>query len=1279
MRTITLFLAILTGLIPVRLFAAHLVGGDLSYKCVSSGRYEVTLVIYKDCYSSTPLDDPATITIFNKDNNTVRTTTISLDQSELLNNGPDDPCILNAPDVCLERGLYQSVIALSPNTNGYKIVYQRCCRNGSISNLFFPGETGSTYDVDIPGQALGCNSSPAFSDFPPSFLCAKSKFEFDFSAIDADGDSLVYSLTAPQQGASTSDPMPAQASNPPYGSVSYANGYTALKPFGSTSLINIDPVTGRLTCIPQQQGQFVVCIAVAEYRNGVYIGRITRDFQFNVTDCSSTSSIPSVVIDNANAIYQLDDTTFSSCNGLTVNFKNNSSGSILSNFWDFGDPAKTNDTSLLKDPVYTFADTGRYTVTLIVNRGQACGDTSTMEVRVYRELTGNFSFTSACVYNAVPFSDSSRSYYNDINAWKWYFGDGDSVEVQNPQHLYRNPGTFNVNLVATTAKGCKVKATKAVTVYPKPRANFTVPAVCLYAPVKITNTSTVSSGTITQYLWNYSGGTSTAKDPNLSFQTFGNNPVKLTVTSDKGCVDTLTKNVSALDSLRANFTINDSLFCKNTSAQFTSTSAGNSITHSWNFGDGGTATTANTSHIYPNPGNYQVQLVVSNAVCGRDTARKSIRVYDGLQTNFSVQPDCVYKALAFKDSSAATYNDINSYAWTFGDGGTSTAPNPTHQYGAPGTFNVTLTATTVKGCQSVKTGSVTVYPKPTANFNIPLICLNKPFTLTNTSTISSGSIAQNLWNYGSGQTSAAKDPTISFPVSGIFPVKLTVTSDKNCIDTITKNVDIQDSIRANFVFTDSLICKLNVTQLTSTSRGQNITHNWSFGDNTNSTLVNPTHQYTAPGTYPVTLKISNAACGTDSVTKPIRVFDGGLDVKWGAQNDCYYTALNFRDSAVALFNDITGYSWKFGDGDSANTANAAHQYLNPGTYSVSYTVTTARGCINTVTRNVEAYPKPAANFNAPVICIYKPFTLQNTSTITRGTIAQYDWDLGNGTRLSDVNPRHVLDQLGNYPIRLVAISDKGCRDSITKPIGITDSLRARFEWLPGIVCHNSTVQFIDSSIGTAISYQWAFGDGNVSTDSLPEHTYLQAQTYPVKLVVSSPTCGSDSLVKQLVVVPLPVVDLGTPVTLCPGNTELVRVNGRAYDSLVWSTGATTDTLSMSTDLDPLYVTVFKNGCPGTDTLKLIIDCPVYIPNAFTPNFDGLNDAFGLIDQNIQQAVFQVFNRWGQLLYETTDPARGWDGTYQGRLCLNDDYIYVAEGLTKDNKTFSIKGTFVLLR
>ena len=271
----------------MQLTAAHLVGGELSYECLGGNSYRITLYVYRDCncFFCAELDDPAKIFIYNSSNNLVQSSNFSLDDVIELPIVTEGLCIEDAPDVCVERGYYTRVVTLPPSAGGYRIVYQRCCRNNTIVNIFNPGETGSTYTLDIPPSIGGCtNSSPVFNNYPPIVICANSPLVFDYSATDPDGDSLVYSICSPFEGGSVINSTP----NPPtaYNVVSWIAPYSISNQLGGSPPMSIDPVTGELTAFPTQIGQYVVGVCVSEYRNGVLLSTKMRDFQFNVANCS---------------------------------------------------------------------------------------------------------------------------------------------------------------------------------------------------------------------------------------------------------------------------------------------------------------------------------------------------------------------------------------------------------------------------------------------------------------------------------------------------------------------------------------------------------------------------------------------------------------------------------------------------------------------------------------------------------------------------------------------------------------------------------------------------------------------------------------------------------------------------------------------------------------------------------------------------------------------------------------------------------------------------------
>ena len=419
--------------------ATHIVGGELYYTFLGGNRYEFTLVIYRDCINGRPwFDDPAYIGVFDSSNTEIRV--ISIDTSNLvIDTVPleiNDPCTeLNAL-VCYQRGRYTFEDTLSMAPGGLTLAYDRCCWNGTVSNLVLPLEQGLTVVSYIPDTSLAIgNSSPYFNKLTPPFLCLNQPLEFDHSATDPDGDSLVYEVFTPFniKGSLTSwgppDPPPYQA--------------LITKPPNLPLAIN--PVTGLLTSFPTVKGQFVFGVRVKEYRNGQLIGETSRSYQFNIEPCSrvTDANFPNPIIQ---------------CGDTVVTFGNNSVGAI-SYQWHFGDPNSPDTGSNSSNPTHIYSGNGNYTVQLIAysDFGTPCNDTSYGSVQLYPELTGDFSWEDEVCDNFVQFTDQTPNTSGNVTTWQWTFGDGNGSSQQNPYHYFdlgADPRTFIVTLLVENENGC---------------------------------------------------------------------------------------------------------------------------------------------------------------------------------------------------------------------------------------------------------------------------------------------------------------------------------------------------------------------------------------------------------------------------------------------------------------------------------------------------------------------------------------------------------------------------------------------------------------------------------------------------------------------------------------------------------------------------------------------------------------------------------------------------------------------------------------------------------
>ena len=443
-------------------FATHIIGGEITYKYLGNNNYKITLKVYRDCNTGqAPFDDPAVLGVFNSANSLIKT--INLGNPAITQVQPylNNPCILTPPNICVEQAIYTSNENLPPIAGGYQLVYQRCCRNGTIVNIFDPGNVGATYLAKIPDVSVtGYNSSPYFDNYPPIAVCAGFPLSFDHSATDPDGDVLVYSFCTPYEGADALNPMPQPPSAPPYGNIIWLAPYSMMNQISSTPAMSIDPNTGLLTAFPDAIGQFVVGVCVKEYRNGVQIGEDRRDFQFNVTPCEP------VVLAKFNSSIGNKDTVLA-CGQYGITFHNTSIGD-QNHIWDFGDPSTTLDVSTAQNPSYTYPGVGDYNVMLIVNPGLPCCDTATKVVSIHLPMTADFVFDTACAKKSLHFHDHSVSFDGMLTSFNWNFNDGFPSAIENPSHNFSHGGNFNVTLIAQNEFGCKDTATHQVYVYPLP-------------------------------------------------------------------------------------------------------------------------------------------------------------------------------------------------------------------------------------------------------------------------------------------------------------------------------------------------------------------------------------------------------------------------------------------------------------------------------------------------------------------------------------------------------------------------------------------------------------------------------------------------------------------------------------------------------------------------------------------------------------------------------------------------------------------------------------------
>ena len=375
------------------------------------------------------------------------------------------PCLsLPHPDVCYRLLVYTQDIELAPNTDGYALSYQRCCRVDSIVNVQDPSSNfGNAYSTTIPGTAIDSNfvknNSPIFAQKDTVLICFNSFFTLDFSATDIDGDSLVYYFSNALNGGTFNVPAP-QPSDPPskYVTIPYSVGFSAINPFGTNVYIN--PATGIISGMsPSNTGEYVISVSVDEYRHGVKFGTTRKELHVKVAKCALAAA-------------KLKP-SYLTCDGFTLNFQNESTASnIIGYHWNFGVKNSTTDTSSSPTPTYTYADSGIYNLKLYVDAVGGCTDSANSIVKVYPGFIPNFYAVGSCYTNPFKFYDSTVSKYGIVNTWSWDFGDtttlSDTSHIKNPQYTYPSLGTRKVIFYVEDNKGCSGTVPKTITVSDKP-------------------------------------------------------------------------------------------------------------------------------------------------------------------------------------------------------------------------------------------------------------------------------------------------------------------------------------------------------------------------------------------------------------------------------------------------------------------------------------------------------------------------------------------------------------------------------------------------------------------------------------------------------------------------------------------------------------------------------------------------------------------------------------------------------------------------------------------
>jgi gliding motility-associated-like protein len=1027
------------------------------------------------------------------------------------------------------------------------------------------------------------------------------------------------------------------------------------------------------------------------------------------------------------------------CADVQATFKAISADTLATYFWSFGDGT----TSTAANPVHVFSTPGRYIINLSFTTIHGCngGAFPPDTIIVYPKPHASFD-----AYDSLPCTQNQLETFINLDdsaaKFTWFYGDGQSDINNNVvhTHLYPTQGSYTMRLVASSP-GCPDDDTTIVR-YVKTTPIPTLVAQNNCDSSRLSAKLTVQPGGGTTYIWHFGDGSPDETDnvyiptKNHHFPKGGRyidsvnvlygscwqstGPVPVYVLDNQSPILSSTKDTICQSSpLPVKITGVDT----NYHSKFTGAANYYKVVK-WQYNDG-TTFNANSGFKMTYNGN------LNGLLQGKDSIRAIIQsdyfgCYDttnyipihmiGPVAKFGDMDQLCYRApIIFSDSSAPGANNapIISWKWDFNDGNTVTKPigdTVQHIYAFPGTYNPKLTVTDTNGCFNSYSKAVTqilVYgAKANFTWKPTSITPGFPIEFYNTSVKNTG--VNYLWRFASdGSTSTSPDSlTHIFPNVGTDTVTLIAlpTMPGACPDTLVQVLKIQN-IAAPFIdssyypynncpplFVDFTSFPVNTTSLL-----------WDFGDGGGgSTLQNPkAHPYYIPGTYIVSL----TGFGANGITviSYDTIFVKGPFAK--LTTPLYKACAPAADTLLASSSYVGSYTWDFGDGTVMTTQDsmAVHTYILPGLFTPALILTDSTGCQMSYKSDHQILIDTLlAELGPPVtLCglgsiSYGPHVVNYAyDTLPALYPVTYHWDFGTGvaTDTSNVlNPTFDYTTPGAYVTTLKVTSAVGCTSYAYDSVRIVGPFVMPTSPDTTICIGGSATLWASN----ADLYSWApastldktFGDTVVAKPpGDTKYTVIGIDKY---------RCFLDTGYINVLVDSLPIATIPTPNPVLAGSDVLLEpIVSADVVSYNWSPPlyltCTTCANPVSNPLAPTTYTLAVStarGCTSSTTVDIKLLClqsGVNMANAFSPNFDGNNDYFYPSGSGVKLVKsFQVYSRWGQLLYSRTmfppnDKKYGWDGTLNGMPQPSDTYVFVAEMICFTGENFVLKGTVELLR
>lgn len=1020
------------------------------------------------------------------------------------------------------------------------------------------------------------------------------------------------------------------------------------------------------------------------------------------------------------------------CGPLTVKFTDTSfSTAPLNNYgWDFGDgsPMVVGPTASIV--VHTYTAAGTYSVVHTVTNTAGCTDISFIKwIYVKNPPVPSFSFfpSTVCWNQPVTIVNTTTVAPGDtVNHWHVTSDDGyfsGCVSDPNPSWNFNHTGVHGFTMTAYV-HGCagSTASSSSVTVLgPIARGRYYTRCDSSYKVQFRADLQDCQSG-----VWNYGDGSPTQTltgtgsfTTSHTYTASGNYTASITgYNPSTGCSPFTHTMIVTVRKIMASIT-SPTVACKTIPTVYSSFNSqdvmkGCGIGFTWYVANFPPRVTSLDTINYPisTPGTYSIMLVVRDTNNCSDTARSLINI-SAVNAAFSISSASVgcMPNYSLITNNTSTSDAPITYSWNFGDPGsgalnTSTVVNAAHNYTSASSpfqvFTITVVATNTNGCTSTATQTLMVNaPQPFVFPSITnSICVNSGLTF-NVSNVTGA--VNYIWNFNDSsptQTVTTTAVTHTYSNAGTYTASLTTTDINGCQGKATFPVYVQNYPVPGFFYTN----QCNATSTVACSgcaivfQDTSINpvpgpRNWNLssgGPVVGTATVGNT--YTLPGQYPITLTVTTSFGCLATVSQTLTVLGAEADFFTDKNTICKNSSILFT---VKDTNNVFTWAWDFGDGrDTGNVSPVSHYYnfYPPGgttnasltywtsdsacKYSVVYPIN-IRNVLALFDRNLEL-TKPDSIHCLGVTDNFPNHSIGQTS---------YSWDFGDGNTSTTFSPNHTYSNVGTYTVTLyVADTQYGCKDTLRKkmvilppptvtiipqdtcalspsPFTTIGSPNYSYIWHPGKTLNDSTVANPVATLSTTTMFTVQVTDPDGCTSVLTQSVYIQEPPKPI-------SWDTAIVVGQQINIP---GYAGTGFDYVWNPTTYLDCNNCPYPLFTGTVNMTYTALTMDT-----------MGCfsiNNTFTIEILPKSSVDVPTAFTPNGDGINDVIYVDGWGIKKLnYFRIYNRWGQLLFESHDINVGWDGTYQGVPQNMETYVWQVEVETYVDKEPLFKtSTFKLIR